>query len=94
MKIKFEVATNDVDVRSGKNDRGPWEIREQLVYMHKGDAPYPEMIKVTLEKNQQPYAPGMYELREDSFFVGKYKDLMCRPRLRPLVAQANQQKVG
>lgn len=94
MTIKIEIVSRDVDVRSGKNDRGDWVIREQHAYMHKGTDPYPDRIKITLDKDQSPYEPGNYQLADNSFFVGKYNDLMCRPRLAPLVAPANQQKAS
>lgn len=86
MAIKIEVVSRDVDVRSGRNERGDWTIREQHAYMHKGSDPYPERIKITLEKDQTAYEPGNYELADSSFFVGKYNDLMCRPRLVPMPA--------
>lgn len=86
MAIKIEVVSRDIDVRSGRNERGDWTIREQHAYMHKGGDPYPDAIKITLDKDQPPYEIGTYELADSSFFVGKYKDLMCRPRLVPLAA--------
>ena len=94
MAIKIEVTSSDIDVRSGRNERGDWTIREQHAYMHKGSDPYPDRIKITLDKDQQPYSPGMYELADNSFFVGKYNDLMCRPRLVPMGAQPQSAKAS
>ena len=95
MAIKIEVTSSDIDVRSGRNERGDWTIREQHAYMHKGSDPYPDRIKITLDKDQQPYSPGMYELADNSFFVGKYNDLMCRPRLVPIASgQGGQAKAS
>ena len=94
MGIKIEVVSRDVDVRSGTNARGDWTIREQHAYLHKGSEPYPALIKITLEKDQPAYEPGNYQLADNSFFVGKYNDLMCRPRLVPMVAQAQPAKAS
>jgi len=91
MPMKIEVLSTETNVKSGTNGRGPWEIVEQTAYLFKGtDDKYPEEIVVTLDKNQTPYQPGMYVLDDKSFYVGQYKQLQCKPRLRPLVQQAKQ----
>jgi len=49
-----------VDERSGLNDNGPWEIREQIGQVDGGaNAPsYP--FAVRLDKGQNMYEPGLY----------------------------------
>ncbi|MCY1313715.1 Helix-destabilising protein [compost metagenome] len=49
-----------------------------------GEAPYPQRTRIRLEKGQVPYAKGNYQLREDSFFIGKFESFMCNPRLEPV----------
>ena len=91
--MKFEITSTQVETKSGTNGRGPWEIREQTAYMFKNEADkYPQEVVVTLDKDQSPYQPGYYELDDKSFFVGRYKQLQCRPRLKPLVANAQNLK--
>lgn len=94
--VKFEITTTQVDVKSGTNARGPWQIREQVAHMFKNDDKYPEQVVVALDEGSQPYPVGFYELDEKSFYVGKYKQLQCRPRLRPIAVSApsRQQAAG
>lgn len=94
LNVKFEVTSNNVEVKSGTNGRGPWQIREQEAFMFRGDDKYPEKVVVTLDDNAQPYQPGFYELDEKSLYAGKYNQLQIRPRLRPLVTAAARQQAN
>jgi hypothetical protein len=87
--MKIEVTSTAVEVKTGTNGRGPWEIREQTAYFFKNaDDKYPQETVVTLDKNQPPYPPGFYEIDESSFFIGRYRQFNCRLKLKPVVAAA------
>lgn len=62
-----------------------------LVDQNGAPEPYPVRISIDLgtkERGFRPaYAPGVYEVADASFFVGKYDDLQLGPlRLVPLAA--------
>lgn len=90
MAIIVEVHTAEFSTKSGTSARTnkPYSIREQSAYVHIGDVPYPTQIKITLDEGKPSYAPGKYQLADDSFFVGQYGDLKIRPRLVPIAAAA------
>lgn len=92
LKVRFEVTSTDINVKSGTNGRGPWSIREQEAFMFKGDERYPEKIVLALDDNAAPYPVGNYELDEKSLYAGKYNVLQVRPRLRAVVAATQPQR--
>lgn len=81
----IEVESTELKIKSGTSARTgkPYQIREQVAYVHIPPNKYPQPIKVTLEDDAQPYAPGQYMLDDSSFFVGRFDDLQMRPRLIP-----------
>jgi hypothetical protein len=87
--LKIEIEKADVNVKSGVSARNQkqYQIREQNAYVHIPGQKYPQPIKLVLADDQQPYAPGSYTLAPESFFVGRFGDLQCRPRLAPVVAR-------
>lgn len=91
LKVVFEIHDTQVHERSGTDKNGkPWEIREQDAWVCIGDAPYPQRTRIRLEKGQPAYPKGNYQLREDSFFIGKFESFMCNPRLEPVAAPMKQ----
>ncbi|EEZ3328787.1 hypothetical protein D1O90_004951 [Escherichia coli] len=91
LNVRFEVTSAEVEVKSGTNARGPWQIREQEAHMFKGDDKYPEKVVLALDDGQAPYLPGVYELDEKSLWVGKYKQVQLRVRLKPVAAATLKQ---
>lgn len=97
--MKIEVKNSDVRVKSGVSAKTgkSYSMREQDAYLHtygrdgKPNA-YPERIVLTLEDNQDPYAPGTYSLCPTSIYVGSYGSVNIRPRL--VVADVKQIKAA
>lgn len=83
IKLSVEVHSVDVQVKSGTSARTgrDYSIREQTGYVRIGDVPYPEKVKLMLDKDEPPYQPGHYSLNTDSFYVGNFGDLQVRARL-------------
>lgn len=71
--IKIEVASNDVNERSGtrEKDGTKWVMRSQEIYVDTGDK-YPAKSTVSLEEGQAPYAVGFYTLAPASVKLGEY----------------------
>ena len=83
MALYIEITQEPLIERSGNSNGRAYHIREQLAYLHKSGQPYPDKIRVQLERDQQPYAPGGYELDESSFYPDRYGKLAVRPKLKP-----------
>ncbi|MGX5219388.1 single-stranded DNA-binding protein [Pseudomonas segetis] len=82
LKVVFEIHDTQVHERSGTSAQNkPWKIREQDAWVTIGEAPYPQRTKIRVEEGQPGYAKGQYQLREDSFFIGKFESFMISPRL-------------
>lgn len=93
MSIKVEVKSAEVFTKSGnaKASGKPYEIRTQEGYAFTvgrdgKPRPYPEKVEVPLDKDQQPYKPGVYEISPSSFYVGDFFRLSCFLRLVPAKA--------
>lgn len=89
MSIKVAIEVVDVQVKTGTNSRGPWQIREQEAWAHLKnrdgtDQRHPTRIVLNLDEQQQPYPIGEYTIAGTSFYAGKYSSLMFSPRLVPL----------
>ncbi|MBX8803316.1 hypothetical protein HBA92_21560 [Ochrobactrum sp. MR28] len=54
-----EILNDDVEERSGRNERGLWSVRRQQAYLHQG-APYPEPFPIFLTEEMKPYKAGKY----------------------------------
>jgi len=81
----IEVESTELKIKSGTSARTgkPYQIREQIAYVHIPPNKYPQPIKITLEDDAMAYQPGKYMLDDRSFFVGRFDDLQMRPRLVP-----------
>lgn len=79
----IEIESTELKIKTGTSARTgkPYQIREQTAYVHIPPNKYPQPIKVTLEDDAHPYAPGQYMLDDSSFYVGRFDDLQMRPRL-------------
>ncbi len=93
--LKIEVQAAEVNVKQGTSVKTgkPYSIREQDAWAYCYDQqgrphPHPMRMRVTLEDNQQPYAPGIYTLAPESLYVDKFGQLAIRAKLRPAVAAA------
>lgn len=88
MKHRIEIESTHVNQRNGSNDRGPWEIREQEAWLYLGDSKHSQRLVIPLQKGQSAYAVGIYQLSEESLWVGRFNQLNVTPRLVPQVAAA------
>lgn len=89
MSIRVSIENEQVNVKSGTNSRGPWQIREQeaWAYLSNRDGSahkHPSRIVISLEAEQAPYPVGDYTVSPTSFYVGQYGSLMFRARLQLL----------
>lgn len=78
--IRIEVEKTNVKEKSGVKNGKPWTIREQEAWAHiLGDdgkpGRYPVKMKMQLEKEQEPFAPGLYILEPRSVMVGDFDQL-------------------
>lgn len=94
--IRIEIKSTEVNVRSGNNARGPWQIRTQPAFAYTVDRngkpyEYPERISLQLDDDQHPYAIGNYTLAPQSLYVAEYGRLnLGRPQLTPIQAKPVQ----
>lgn len=95
--IRIEIQSADITTKSGVSARTgkPYTIREQIGYAHTVDRngkpnPYPVRLSMTLGDNDQPYAPGNYQLAPESLYTNKFNQLEVSPVLKPLMAAAQK----
>jgi len=81
--IRIEIKSAKVNVKSGtaKASGKPYTIKTQEGYAHTVDRegkprPYPQQIEIALEKEQEPFAPGVYTIGPATLYVGDYNRLM------------------
>lgn len=92
--IKIEIKDATVSTRSGNKNGRDWSMRSQEAWAHTVNRagnlnPYPEKLSITLEDDQAPYAPGIYQLMPASLYVGDFGSLrLGRPVLAPIKQQA------
>lgn len=91
--IKIEIQSAEVKTKSGNSARTgkPYSIREQtgFAFTHSRDGklnPYPVKVSITLGDDQQPYAPGVYQLAPESLYTNRFDQLEISPVLKPLAA--------
>lgn len=89
--MHFEIKPgSNASVKSGtRRDGRAYSIREQECWLHSNG----EIRKVTvpLSREQEAYKPGIYELDDQSFEVGRFGQLeIGRAVLRPRVASATR----
>jgi len=59
--IKAKVKIYDaVTERSGKNDKGPWSMREQSAEVDCGHSQPSQPFNIRLQDSQVPYKSGLY----------------------------------
>lgn len=78
MEVKVEVTALEVVTRSGTNERGQWQMHEQVAYLHLSNQQYPLKITLSLPKERQgtPWPVGWYQLDlVQSLYVGGYGKL-------------------
>lgn len=78
--LKVEVTGNNQIKKSAKGV--DYVIQEAYVTLP--NQKYPARIELFAPKGQSPYALGDYTLAPESFSVGEYGRLECRPVLVPL----------
>jgi len=95
--IKIEIQSTEVETKSGTSSKTgkPYSISEQdgWGYFHDQSGkvhPHPMKIRIMLEKDQAPYAPGLYTLAPESLYPDRFGQITIRPKLKALVASAKQ----
>lgn len=81
--FKVEVTTAEFYVRQGvgKTSGKPYKFHEQKCWLFVPGWPYPKELKLTLNPEDPIYDIGEYRLDPASFDVGRYGDLVVRPKL-------------
>lgn len=69
--IRVEVQQDPIITRRINGKNGPVDLREQSIYIYNGHH-YPTRMRVTLDRDQPPYAPGLYALGPRSLVQGQY----------------------
>ncbi len=76
--LKIEIFPENVRVETrnipSKDDRPGRTIYEQVAYAHLGGK-FPIEMKLTLEKDQEPYAVGVYTPHSSSYVVNNFGGL-------------------
>lgn len=81
--ISIEVKSTETSQKAGtskKSGKG-YSFKEQSAWAHLPGKPYPVEVKLTLNDNEQPHAPGVYKLGADSLYVDGFGSLAVKPRL-------------
>jgi len=93
--IKIEVNSPLVDTKQGTSSKTgkQYSIREQEAWGYFFDMqgqphPHPMRVRLTLDDTQQPYAPGVYTLAPESFYVDRFGQISIRARLKPADAKS------
>lgn len=99
--IRVEIKSSEIRTKSGTSARTgkPYTIREQEGWAFTFDRnsnpnPYPQKLAISLGVDQQPYAPGNYELSPASFYLNRFNQLEVSPVLRPLAAVASSKSAA
>jgi len=94
--IKVTIAQTSVREFKGnsKTTGKPYHLRMQNGYAHTVDKdgnppPYPEKFELMLDADQQPYAPGDYQLHPSSLYIDRDGRLAVSARLAPLKRPAS-----
>jgi len=72
--IRVEIRSPDVAEHRGTNSRGPYVIRKQHGYLDVGKA-YPVEVAINLGETQAPFAPGVYEIVGQCFYVRQFGEV-------------------
>jgi hypothetical protein len=83
MKIQIVVTVKSVDVRTmegvARRTGRPYSMREQMAWVDLGKA-YPQELAILLGDKQDPFEPGVYELREDAVSLDRNRNLQIDAR--------------
>jgi hypothetical protein len=88
--IKITVAQTGVKNINGTSAKGkPYSMSFQTAYAHTVDRdgnppPFPEKFEILLDKDQQPYSVGDYQLHPSSVYIDQNGRLAVSARLTPL----------
>jgi len=93
MRFEIKPGTN-ATVQSGtRKDGKAFSLRVQEAWLHSGGEI--RRIRLTLNREQEAYAPGFYVLDESSFGVNRWGDLEIRfVKLKVAPAAAAVSKAG
>ena len=71
--IRVEVQNDPINTRTvtNKQNGNRVDLREQTIYIHNGHH-YPTRMRITLGRDQAPFAPGIYHLGPRSIVQGQY----------------------
>lgn len=71
---RIEILSAEVEVKSGTSTKSgnKYEIREQAAALHDTRKKYPQAIRWQLNRDQAPYAPGMYDI-DSPLAVGDFE---------------------
>ena len=85
--MKIEIENTEVRTRTITAEKGDFTVKEQDAFCYQPSRKYPVPFTLQLGKEASAYAPGMYELSEDSFFISRFGQLTLRRELNlnPLV---------
>ncbi len=72
--MKIEIVSNDIREQSGTSQKTgkAYHIRKQQAFAHLDGVKYPIAFTLNVPNDRQPYAPGMYQIDEKSFFVDRF----------------------
>lgn len=72
--MRIEIVSNDIREQSGVSQKTqkPYHIRKQQAFAHLDGQKYPIGFTLNVPNDRQPYAPGMYQIEEKSFFVDRF----------------------
>lgn len=72
--MKIEIVSNEIREQSGVSQKSgkPYHIRKQQAFAHLEGQKYPIAFTLNVPNDRQPYAPGMYQIDEKSFFVDRF----------------------
>jgi len=89
MKMKLDIKTVQVDVKTGTSKKGrPYSFRIQTGYLHVPNEPFPVKFKFMLGDVQEALQVGPAEvLLDESIYLNAYGEMQVRPVVRS-VAQA------
>lgn len=87
--LKVEVSSSEVHEKRGISAKSGKQycIREQEAWMFGYDRegkphPHPQKIRLTLDDDQAPYAPGNYVICPSSVYADRFDQVAIRARLR------------
>lgn len=91
--IKIVVSSPDIVERKGvaKVSGKDYHLRIQTAHaftigLDGVIAPFPDKFEILLDKDQLPYAAGVYQLSPSAVFVSREGRMEIRPRLTPVAA--------